>query len=67
VVFSIPPLMIGTPTFFPFGIQIPPPVIRIPAVFSPVMDCFVQSGFGFFDGMLAPRSIIGIDARRCYK
>ncbi len=63
----VPPLMITIPTILPFGIQIPSPVFRLAAVFSLVMDCFVQSSLGFLDGVLALRPIIGMDAGRCYK
>lgn len=64
---SVPPLMITIPTILAFGIQIPSPVFRLAAVLSLVMDRSVQSGFGFFDGVLAFRSIIGMDERRRYK
>ena len=50
-----------------FGIQIPSPVLRLAAVLSFVTDRSVQSGFSFFDGVLAIRPIIGMDARRRHK
>jgi hypothetical protein len=67
MVSSVPPLMITIPTILAFGIQIPSPVLRLAAVLSLVMDRSVQSGFSFFDGMLALRPIIGMDARRRHK
>jgi len=45
----------------------PSPVLRLAAALSLVTDRSVQSGLSFFDGVLAPRSIIGMDARRRYE
>jgi len=56
----IPPLVMLIPTTLPFGIQFSPPFIRFAAVLAPVMDRPVQSGFRFFDCMLALRSVIGM-------
>ncbi len=67
MVSSVPPLMITLPTMLAFGIQIPSPVLRLAAVLSFVTDRSVQSGFSFFDGVLALRPIIGMDARRRHK
>jgi hypothetical protein len=67
MVSSIPPLMISTPTILPFGIEISPAVFRFAAVLSLIVDRSVQSCFRFFDGMLAPRSVIGVDERRRHK
>ena len=67
MVFSIPPLMIRIPTLLPFGIQIPPPVIRFTAVIALVMDRFVESCFRPFDCMLALVFLVGVDARCGHK
>lgn len=67
MVSSVPPLMIFIPAILPFGIQISPPSIRLAAVLSPVMDRSVQSCFRFFDGMLTPGPVIGVDKRRRHK
>ena len=67
MVFSVPPLMILTPTTFPFGVQIPPAVVGLAAVLAAVVDSFVQSRFRFFDCMLALRSVIGVHGGGCYK
>ena len=60
MVFPVPPLMILTPAALSFGVQISPPVIGCAAVLAVVMDCFVQSCFRLFDGMLALLSFIGV-------
>ena len=65
--FPVPPLMMLIPTTLPFGIQFSPPLIRFAAVLAPVMDRPVQSGFRFFDGMLALPFGIGLHEGCCYK
>ena len=58
--FPVPPLVILIPTTFPFGIQIPPPVLGFTAMLALVVDRFVQSCFRLFDCMLALSSVIGM-------
>ena len=67
VVFSIPPLMIGAPATFPFGIQISSPVVGGAAVFAVIMDRLVQPRFRLFDGLLALISLVRVHKRRRHK
>ena len=67
VVSSIPPLMMGAPATFPFGIQISPPVVGGAAVFAVIMDRMVQSRFRLLDGMLALVSFVRVHKRRRHK
>jgi hypothetical protein len=60
MVFTIPPLVILAPATFPFGIQIPPPVIGFAAMIASIVDCLIQSGFGLFNRALAFLSVIGM-------
>jgi hypothetical protein len=63
MIFSVPPLVKLIPALFPFGIQIPPPVVGVMAVFAALLDRPVQFGFGFFDRMLALPPVIGARLR----
>jgi hypothetical protein len=67
MVSSVPPLVIFIPAILPFGIQVSPPIIRLAAVLSPVVNRFVQSCFRLFYGVLTPRSVIGVDERGRHK
>jgi len=67
MVFAIPPLMILAPATLSFGIQISTPIISSAAALAVVVDRFVQSCFGLFDGVLALLSFIGVHERRCHK
>jgi hypothetical protein len=61
---SVPPLMILSPATFPFGVQIPPPLVRCTAVFTSVMDRLIEPYLRFFNGVLAFRSVFGVRSRR---
>ncbi len=67
MLFPIPPLMVPIPATLPLGIQVVAAILRFPAVLAVVMNGFVQSGFGFFHGMLALGAIIGMRYRYCNK
>ena len=67
MVSSIPPLMIGAPATFPFGIQIPPPVVGGAAVVAMIMDRPIQSRFRLLDGMLALAPVVCVHERRRHK
>jgi len=56
------------PAALAFGVQIAAAFFSLTAVLATVMDRSVESGLGFFDGVLALRSLIGTRARRgCYE
>ncbi|MGB8989832.1 MAG: hypothetical protein WCC37_24755 [Candidatus Sulfotelmatobacter sp.] len=68
MVLSIPPLMVFIPAVLAFGVKITAPGIGLGAVIAMVMDCSVQVRLRLFDGVLTPRSVIGMgQRRRCYK
>lgn len=67
VVFPIPPLMIGAPATFSFGIQVSPPVVGGAAVVSMIVDRTVQFRFRFLDGVLALASVVCVHKRRRHK
>ena len=65
--FPIPPLMMRTPATLPFSIQISPPIFGCAAVFTVVMNRFVEPCFGLFNCMLTLFSFIGVHERCCHK
>jgi hypothetical protein len=66
--FCVPPLVMLLPAALAFGVQIAAAFFSLTAVLATVMDRSVESGLGFFDGVLALRSLIGTRARRgCYE
>ena len=67
MLFPIPPLMILVPTTLPFGVQVSPPFISFAAMLAPFLDRSVQSGFRFFDGVLALLSGVGVHEGCCHK
>jgi hypothetical protein len=68
MVFPVPPLVVLIPAMLAFGVQIAAAVFGFAAVIALVMDRFVQSDFGFFDRVLALRSVLGVRQRcRCYE
>jgi hypothetical protein len=65
MLFSVPPLMVLIPAMLPFGIQVAAAIIRLPAMFSMIVNSPVQPRFGVFHCMLALRTIIGMRNRYC--
>jgi hypothetical protein len=60
--------MVFIPAVLAFGVKITAPSIGLGAVIAMLMDCSVQIRLRLFDGVLAPRSVIGVGwRRRCYK
>ncbi len=53
------------PATLPLGVQVSPAILRLMAVFTMVGDGLIQIGLGLLNGMLAFRSIIGMQARSC--
>jgi hypothetical protein len=64
MILPVPPLMVCTPTPFPLGVQIAPPVFRLAAVLAIVMNRSVQSRFRLFNGVLAVGAVVGMRSRR---
>jgi len=68
MVMPIPPLMVRIPAPLPLGIQIAATVVSFMAVFSMVVNSFIQPGFRFLDCMLALRAfVIGVHQWYCEK
>ena len=68
MLFAVPPLVVPVPTTLAFGVEIAAAFLGLAAVLAPFMDRSVQSGLGFFDLMLAPRTLIGANlGRRGYE
>jgi len=61
---SVPPLVIGGPTPFAFGVQVAPPVFGFAAVLAIVVDRFIQPCFRFFNSVLAMGSVVRMRSRR---
>jgi hypothetical protein len=64
---TVPPLVVRVPTMLPFGIQIAAAVLGLSAVLAVVVYRSIQPCFGFFNGVLALRSVIGVRQGRCSK
>ena len=67
MIFPVPPLVVFVPAPLALGVQIASPVVSLMTVLAMVANCFVQICLGFFDGVLAFRSVIGLAARRGYE
>ena len=67
MIFPVPPLVVFIPAPLTFGIQVASPVVGLMTVLAMVMNCFVQVCLGFFDGVLAFVSVIGLAARCAHK
>jgi hypothetical protein len=61
MVVAVPPLVISIPATLALGVQIAAPVFGLATMVSVVVDCSVQTRFGFFDGVLALGAIVGVN------
>jgi hypothetical protein len=67
MIVPVPPLMISTPATLPFGIQVATLGFGLGAALTVIVNCMVEVGFRFLDGVLAMRAIIGVGERRSDK
>jgi hypothetical protein len=58
--FSIPPLMEPIPTVLAFSVEVVATGVGLRTVLAMIVNGAIEIGFGFFDGMLAFRSVIGM-------